>query len=113
MATGAKSYAATIADEVQALEVVLEPSALGPLDGLTPEAVEMLEVLANQAGEIVDDYMPSFFDYVNAYGLEYSDRGKRTAGEWAITGAELLRTCGGPNCWITWLFDSVTIINGV
>jgi len=109
----AKAYAMTIADEVRALEAVLggdydELDDEGYSD-LTPdertaadEAKELREAMADEAREELGDYTPSIFDYVNAFGLEWKATGENSGNGWEITGAKMLRTFGGPNCWLVW-----------
>jgi hypothetical protein len=109
----AKAYALQIADEVRALEAVLGGD-YDDLDDdayseLTPneraradEAKEVREAMADEAREELGDYSPNFFDYVNAFGLEWVATGQNSGNGWETTGAKMLRTFGGPNCWIIW-----------
>lgn len=66
-----------------------------------PECVEMWRDMAREAGETPDEYAPSVIEYLNAFCLEYVATGERRNGaQWETTGAKVLRTYGGPNCWI-------------
>ena len=68
-----------------------------------PECVEMFTTMAEEAGETPDEYAPSVTEYLNAFCLEYVETGERQGGnDWELTGSRVLRTFGGPNCWIKW-----------
>ena len=72
-----------------------------------PDVVEVFEAMREHAGE-GDDYTPNLIDYLNSHCLEFTTIGEKSnGGEWTITGARILRTFGGPNCWITWRGDSL------
>lgn len=118
-----RDYANLIADEVIALESLLDESAdftcshcdeerddcQGQEDSYNAHdyeptdatAAELLEQMASEAGESVDEYTPSVGDYLNACALEFTRIGECGAGwDWEVTGFKILRTFGGPNCWI-------------
>ena len=96
----AKAYALQIASEVRALEAVLG----GEYDDLdddayaemTPderaeadEAKEVREAMADEAREELGDYVPSIFDYVNAFGLEWLATGENRGEGWEVRVASL------------------------
>jgi hypothetical protein len=90
-------YCLSIANEVAALELLLDGGETNEND----EAIELLNTLAEQSGEELNDYSPSVLDYINAYALEFKTLGERDGlGNWEITGYKILRSFGGPNCWI-------------
>ena len=118
----AKAYALQIANEVRALEAVLG----GEYDDLdddayaemTPderaeadEAKEVREAMADEAREELGDYVPSIFDYCNSFGLEWKVTGENCGTGWEVTGAKMLRTFGGPNCWIIWDGGSTMLVS--
>ncbi len=93
-------YCLSITDEIRALETVLGGGEFNSTE--SPAAVEMFDTLADQSGDERDDYAPSVVDYLNAYCLEFKTLGERDGlGKWEVTGHKILRTFGGPNCWIT------------
>ena len=117
----AKAYALQIADEVRALEAVLggdyDDLDDGAYDALTPdkrtmadEAKEVREAMAEWAGEELGTYCPDSFDYVNAFGFGWVATGENRGNGWETIGAEMLRTFGGPNCWIIWDCDTSILV---
>jgi hypothetical protein len=106
-----QEYCETIATEVSALEALLDDEETSR-QGSTPEFVRelysVLQTMKEQADE-GDDYQPSAIDWLNAFTLEIKYLGERSPGDyqggdyprWTTTGVKILRTFGGPNCWIT------------
>ena len=77
------------------------------------EAREMFEGMAAEARESVERYAPAFPDYCNWAGLEFSALGYNSGNGWEVTGAKLLRSFGGPNCWILWEDGSSSVLVSV
>lgn len=94
-------YCETIASEVRLLETNLSGSEYSARR--SSPIVELFDTMAEQAGEESSDYQATALDYVNAYGLEIKYLGERlnSTNEWEVTGVKVLRSFGGPNCWIT------------
>jgi hypothetical protein len=93
-------YCALIAEEVKALEFVLNNA--DATDEYEGEAKELFETLADNAGEELAGYVPSALDWLNGFCLEFKTLGEHVSGtDWDVTGWKALRTFGGPNCWIT------------
>ena len=88
-----------------------DPHTYRPTDG---EVLEMYQQLAENADKTPELYSPNIIDYLNYYCLEFKTLGEQSNdGEWAgkywielprdkCTGCKILRTFGGPNCWIEW-----------
>jgi hypothetical protein len=96
----ARDYALAIRAEILALENVLNGSTYAASEAQAVEMKEILAEMVEQSGEDADDYTPNAVDYVNAYCLEFVEKGSRRDGEWTVDGVKILRSFGGPTCWI-------------
>jgi hypothetical protein len=112
-----KNYAFSIAEELRALEQLLNGEDAGTCMGCdydrygcqcdhfepgSPEMVELFESMRSTAGD-GDDYAPNLVDYLNGECLDWTVLGERSNGDdWTVTGARICRTLGGPNCFIEW-----------
>ncbi len=93
-------YCETIAQEIRELEMILSGEEYTARR--SSSIVELFNTMAETAGEERDNYTANVIDYLNAYCLEFKTLGERSGSDdWEITGHKILRTFGGPNCWIT------------
>lgn len=96
----AHNYAVTIGNEILALENVLDGSKFASSEEQAAEMRELLETMASESGESVEDYAPNVIEYLNSFCLEFVATGEKRSDGWTVTGTKSLRTYGGPNCWI-------------
>jgi hypothetical protein len=93
-------YCETIAQEIRDLEIILSGGEYTARR--SSPIVELFNTMAEQAEEERDNYTASVTDYLNAYCMEFKTLGERSgSNDWEVTGHKILRSFGGPNCWIT------------